>query len=28
VGAKVGHATVAASGAVHRMNVVVKYVVD
>ena len=28
VGGKVGHATVAASGAVHRMNVVVKYVVD
>ena len=28
VGGKVGHATVAASGAVHRMNVVVKYLVD
>jgi hypothetical protein len=28
VGTKLGHATVSASGALHRMNVVVKYVVD
>jgi hypothetical protein len=28
VGGKVNHATVTASGALHRMNVVVKYVVD
>jgi hypothetical protein len=28
VGQKVGHVTVSASGALHRMNVVVKYLVD
>ena len=28
IGGKLGHATVSASGALHRMNVVVKYVVD
>ena len=28
VGQKVGHVTVSASGALHRMNVVVKYTVD
>jgi hypothetical protein len=28
VGTKLGHATVSASGALHRMNVVVKYVAD
>lgn len=28
VGMKIGHMTVSASGSVHRMNVVVKYVVD